>query len=40
MKGFVGITDNVNLPFSSQQPLLPKTARQNDDGQVLQKDGG
>ena len=40
MKGFVGITDNVNVPFSSQQPLLPTTPRHNNDGQVLQKDGG
>jgi len=40
MKGFVGATDNDWFAFLSQQPLLPKTPRQNNGGQVRQKDGG
>jgi hypothetical protein len=32
MKDFVGITDNNWFEFLSQQPLLPKTARQNNGG--------
>jgi len=40
MKGFSGITYNDWVVFFSQQPLLPKTPRQNNGGQVRQKDGG
>jgi hypothetical protein len=32
MKCFIGVTDNDWFAFLSQQPLLPKTARQKDGG--------